>query len=52
METVYTWRGRDIETLTREELLEALRLAMRGIENARRAHMDSIDLYTSVLRAW
>lgn len=42
----YFWRGRDIETLTRDELLIATKKAMHDLKDECKRHMTDLDMMT------
>lgn len=48
--TVLYYRGRDIETLTREELIEALRCVVKSMETSCKLHESSLSLIRSLGR--
>jgi len=43
-ETQMLWKGRPVEELTKEELVEALSWAVRMIEEERKLHRHSLDI--------
>lgn len=50
-EMLMTWRGRLIEELSREELIDALRQVGAELENSRERHISSIRLMADLHRA-
>jgi hypothetical protein len=47
---IYTWRGKNIETLTREQLLTALKDTFHCLERERKNHMRSIEMHEFLLK--
>ena len=49
--TVCTWMGRNIEELSKEELINAVKQLGREIEVERNAHLRTIDMWASFREA-
>ena len=48
---VVTWMGRPVDELSRDELLAAVREAMRELEDERRAHRQTLTVWAACREA-
>lgn len=45
------WRGQDVETLSREELIEALRYQSQALVDAHKMHQHTLDIWSAYREA-
>ena len=50
-QTICTWMGRNIEELSKEELVDVVKQLGRNLEEERKRHMGTLDMWAAFRRA-